>query len=89
MTEDEHHRAHHTHENGKKRSGDKINVTDQRCYIEGNWDNIAVILFESRELFDILNSKNRDRLKSGIAVLRRLGAVNKVQLSIITNGGLS
>lgn len=77
-------------ENGKEERCDKINVTDQVVsYIEGNWDNIAVILFESRELFDILNSKNRDRLKSGIRVLRTLGAVNKVQLSIITNGGLS
>jgi len=77
-------------ENGKEVRCDKINVTDQVVsYIEGNWDNIAVILFESRELFDILNSKNRDRLKNGIAVLRNMGAVNKVQLSIITNGGLS
>jgi len=77
-------------ENGKEERCDKINVTDQVVsYIEGNWDNIAVILFESRELFDILNSKNRDRLKNGIAVLRNMGAVNKVQLSIITNGGLS
>jgi len=57
-------------------------------YLEGNWDNIAVILFDSRELFDILNAKNRDRLRNGITVLRNQRAINKVQLSIVMNGGL-
>ncbi len=76
-------------ENGKEEPYEKIKVSEKVVsYLEGNWDNIAVILFDSRELFDILNAKNRDRLKNGITVLRNQGAINKVQLSIIMNGGL-
>lgn len=75
-------------ENGKAERCDKIGVTSQVVtYIESNWDNISVILFESREVFDILNSNNRERLKIGVESLRNIKAINKVQLSIIMNGG--
>lgn len=52
----------------------------------GSWEVISVILFEAKEVFDILGPKNRNRIIEGTRILKEIGAINRLQEAILLKG---
>lgn len=44
-----------------------------------DWEVLSMLLFEAREVFDLLSLKNRDRIIKGIEVLKEVGAITRLQ----------
>ncbi|MEM3366644.1 MAG: hypothetical protein QXM93_09530, partial [Candidatus Methanomethyliaceae archaeon] len=49
----------------------------------GSWEVLSVILFEAREVFDILSKRNRNRILEGISILKEVGGINSLQEAIL------
>ncbi|MGC8937175.1 MAG: hypothetical protein ACP5KV_07445 [Candidatus Methanomethylicaceae archaeon] len=52
----------------------------------GSWEIISVILFEAKEVFDILSPRNRYRIIEGTRILKEIGAINRLQEAILLKG---
>jgi uncharacterized protein YoxC len=49
----------------------------------GSWDVLSVILFEAKEVFDVLSKRNRNRILEGISILKEVGAIGGMQEAIL------
>ncbi|MBC7113419.1 MAG: hypothetical protein H5T34_05335 [Candidatus Methanomethyliales bacterium] len=49
----------------------------------GSGDVLPVILFEAKEVFNILSKKNRSRVLEGISILKEVGAIGRMQEAIL------
>jgi len=48
-----------------------------------SWEVLSVILFEAKEVFDVLSKKNRSRILEGISILKEVGAVGRMHEAIL------
>ncbi len=51
--------------------------------VVGSWEVLSVILFEAKEVFDILSGRNKNRVLQGIEILKELGVINRMQEAIL------
>lgn len=71
---------------GLKKIEDFKDIGVRRELIEAileSWDVISVILFDAKEVFDVLSTKNKSRILEGINFLKEVGAIDRFQEAVL------